>query len=127
MPATTTILIVEDDKPTLDFYRHTLRAAGFTVTTATDGVDALQLIDHGELPDVIVLDLGLPRLGGLDMHAELRAHPRTKRIPVVVVTGIDLSPQEQLDFPYFLRKPVVPEALIFAVDNALRRSLGTRR
>ena len=95
--------------------------------TAKDGVEALQSIDQGDVPHLILLDLGLPRLGGLDLHAELRAQPRTRRIPVVVVTGIDLSPQQQLDFPFFLRKPVVPEALIFAVDNALRRSQGIRR
>jgi hypothetical protein len=46
---------------------------------------------------------------------------------VVVVTRIDLSPQQQARFPFLLHEPVVPSALVFAVDNALRRSLGGPR
>ena len=121
VPLATVVLIVEDDPPTRDLYRHALRVGGFDVVTANDGLEALELIDHGKLPDAIVLDLGLPRLRGQDFYAELRSHADTKRIPVVVVTGMDLSPKERADFPFFLSKPVVPEVLIFAVDNALRR------
>lgn len=127
MPPATTVLIVEDDEATRDLYRHILRAAGFHAVTVNDGVEALHIIENVFLPGAIVLDLGLPRLGGLDLHAELRAHAETKRIPIVVVTGIELSPQQQLDFPFFLRKPVVAEALVLAVENALRRSSGFRR
>ena len=122
MVALTTVLLVEDDAPTRDLYRQILRAAGFRVIAVSDGVDALEFLEQHDPPDAIVLDLTLPRLSGTELHHELRAHSKTSRIPVVVVTGTDVRREDQVAFQYFLHKPVVPDALIFALDNALRRS-----
>jgi DNA-binding response OmpR family regulator len=118
----TTVLLVEDDAQTRQLYRQVLMTAGFRVIAVGDGMDALAFLEQHDPPDAIVLDLTLPRLSGTELHQELRAHSRTSRIPVVVVTGTDVRRQEQADFQYFLHKPVVPDALIFAVDNAVRRS-----
>jgi len=122
MVTLTSVLLVEDDAPTRQLYRQILVTAGFRVIAVGDGMDALEFLEQHELPDAIVLDLALPRLGGAELHRELRSHTKTSRIPIVVVTGTDVRRQEQADFQYFLHKPVLPDALIFAVDNALRRA-----
>jgi DNA-binding response OmpR family regulator len=115
------VLVVEDDEPTRKFFLQTLRAAGFQVSAVDDGLKALEAIELGKRPDAIVLDLGLPRLGGKDLYAELNAQADTKGIPIIVVTGQELPAEDRATYPYFLKKPVRPEALVFAVDNALRR------
>ena len=123
--ALTTVLVVEDDVLTRTRYRRILRSAGFEVLAALNGVHALKLMKQRPLPDVIVLDLEVPGSGSLDLYDELRAQADGKPIPIVVVIYDELSPLEQARFPFFVHKPVVPEALVFAVDNALRRSIGT--
>lgn len=116
------ILLVEDDQQTREFYRHSIKAAGYDVAAVEDGLAALRRIDI-ETPDVIVLDLVLPRLGGIDVFQELRANPATRKIPVIAVTGSDrLLDGDTTEFHYFLRKPVSPELLIATIDQALKRS-----
>ena len=124
--ALATVLVVEDDVLTRTRYRGILRSAGFEVLAALNGVHALKLMKQRPLPDVIVLDLEVPGSGSLDLYDELRAQADGNPIPIVVVTYDEFSPLEQARFPFFVHKPVAPEALVFAVDNALRRSLGTR-
>ena len=123
----TTVLIVDDDARTRAGYRDVLLSAGFDVIAAYNGLHALKLMEQGELPDIIVLGLGPPHQGGLDLYDELLAHAEKSLIPVVVLSGIDLSPQQQARFPFLLQRPVATQALVFAVDNALRRAFGGGR
>ena len=83
-----------------------------------DGVDALRHIDV-EAPQAVVLDIELPCLGGLDVQREIAAHPETRDIPIVVVTGT-LHDLTSKDFACILRKPITPEALVEAVERCLR-------
>jgi CheY-like chemotaxis protein len=68
----------------------------------------------------VVLDLMLPRVGGHDVYKELRAHPETSSIPIIIVTGSDVRDLEPNAFRFFLRKPVSPEALTRIVEDALQ-------
>jgi CheY-like chemotaxis protein len=120
----TVILLVEDDEHTRDLYRHVIKAAGYDVAAVADGFAALRRVDI-ETPDAIVLDLVLPRLGGVDVFHELRANPATSRIPVIAVTGSDRLQAMESEFRYFLRKPVTPELLVATIDDALGRSQTT--
>jgi CheY-like chemotaxis protein len=113
------ILVVEDDASLRDVYRSALRAAGYTVVAVEDGIDALRLVESGR-PEAVVLDLGLPRLGGRDVQKELRADPSTRNIPIVVVSGSDTSDLHPDDFACVLPKPISADALIAAVGNCLR-------
>lgn len=115
------VLVVEDDPSLRELYRSTLVNAGYTVVAVEDGLDALRLIDRGTVPHALVLDMGLPRLGGRDVQRELRAHPETSRIPIVVVTGVDTRVNES-DFTIVLRKPIQPDALVNAVAKCLRQA-----
>jgi CheY-like chemotaxis protein len=115
----TTILVVEDDPGLRALYQRSLRAVGYNVVAVEDGVDALRYIDRGGNPQVIVLDLMLPRLSGRDLHQELTARDATSRIPFVVVTGTDTSDVDEHDFACLLRKPVHSDTLINAVAKCL--------
>ena len=111
-----TILIVEDDPALLSFYRSALLMEGFTIVTASDGIDALRRIEQRP-PDLIVLDLGLPRLSGQDLRREISAHAHTRHIPVLVATGQEgVDPS---DFDCVLRKPVDAATLVGAVEECL--------
>ena len=115
-----TILIVEDDSSLRIFYQSALAIGGYRVVTAQDGIDALWKIDN-ELPDLVVLDLNLPRLGGRDVKAELKARAGTRDVPIMVVSGMERSDlaQPDVDVVCHLRKPVTAEQLIAAVETCL--------
>jgi CheY-like chemotaxis protein len=119
-PAWRRILVVEDDPQLRDMYRTALRAAGYAVTAVEDGTDALRHIEQG-LPAVVILDLALPRLDGRDVHRELKSRPDTRDIPIVVVTGADVSEADLNSFACVLRKPCDAERLVEAVEQCLRR------
>jgi CheY-like chemotaxis protein len=78
----------------------------FLVTAVADGVDALRHIDTGLQPDIVILDLMLPRLNGLDLHREFRAHAKTRNVPIIVVTGTDTRDLNPHDFAFVFRKPI---------------------
>lgn len=81
------VLVVEDDAALRGMYRTALRMAGYVVQEAANGLEALRVLD-ADPPDLVVLDLGLPVVSGLTVREELAAQAHTRRIPIVVVTGM---------------------------------------
>jgi CheY-like chemotaxis protein len=118
-------LLVEDDHALREMYRATLVSAGFAVVAVEDGIDALRYID-GHTPNLVVLDLGLPRLGGEDVQRELASRRDTRDIPIVVVTGSDTRDVRKTDFDSVLAKPVSSEGLLTAIERALARASRLR-
>jgi CheY-like chemotaxis protein len=116
---TTLILLVEDDPDTRELYRTILRNGGYAVVAVEDGLAALRYLES-EVPDAVVLDLGLPRLPGRDVHQEMAAQGLTPHIPIIVVTGSSAAVDEH-NFACVLRKPIDPDDLIDAVQRCLRR------
>ena len=80
------VLLVEDDAALTQMYRVKLERDGYTVQVAGDGEEALGLLER-ELPDLIFLDVRLPRMDGLTFLERLRAGDRTRDIPVVIVSN----------------------------------------
>ncbi len=80
------VLLVEDDAALAQMYRVKLERDGYTVRVAGDGEEALRLL-AGDLPDLIFLDVRLPRMDGLTFLERLRTDDRTKNIPVVIVSN----------------------------------------
>jgi DNA-binding response OmpR family regulator len=111
------ILIVEDDGPLRRLFKTVLVMEGFEVAEASDGFDALRAIDAAP-PDLVVLDLGLPMLSGFSVQQEIAGRAVSRRIPVVVVTGLDMD-LGGLDVPCILRKPITPDALVSAIRRCL--------
>ena len=116
-----TVLVVEDDSSLREMYRSALMSAGYSVVAVEDGVDALRRIEH-EAPQAVVLDMALPRMNGRDVQRELSSRPETSSIPIVVVSGSDISDLNEADFASVLRKPIHAEAVVYAVDKCLRRA-----
>jgi CheY-like chemotaxis protein len=112
------ILVVEDDVQLRRLMTLALTFAGFAVREVGDGIEALRTID-ADPPALIVLDIALPGVDGLSVHAELLTDPRTRHIPVVVVTGTsrDLG---ALETACVLRKPVHPDDVVRAVERCLQ-------
>jgi len=109
-----TVLLVEDEEPLRQVLRELLEREGFTVVEASDGVQALDEVDRSA-PDVVVLDLNLPRLDGYGVLNHLRARPSTARLPVIVLTAKGDEENEVRVFETgandFLAKPFRPRAL----------------
>ena len=118
-PRRTTLLVVEDDADLRRLYRSILVSAGYAVIPVEDGVDALRRLEVDQ-PSAIVLDLALPRLGGLDVQREIASHADTRHIPIIIVTGEDTSALDPRAFACILRKPIDPDALLEAVARCIR-------
>lgn len=84
------LLLIEDDLVAADIYRNRFAAAGFEVSIALDGEAGVQMV-HSVMPDVIVLDLILPKMSGVEVLKHIRANEDTQHIPVVVLTNAYLS------------------------------------
>ncbi|HSC27353.1 MAG TPA: response regulator [Vicinamibacterales bacterium] len=115
------ILVVDDDRTTRHIIRKVLTNAGFTASVAKDGVDALKAL-RGRRFDLLLLDVWMPRMNGLDLLSELR---RRKARPRVVVMTSDDAPDTLLKavrgqaFKY-VHKPVQPEALLQTIRETLK-------
>jgi two-component system response regulator MprA len=112
------VLIVDDDRDTLDFLAAALRDEGIEADTAMDGQDALDALRTHALPDVILLDLIMPRLNGFEFRRQQLADERIAMVPVVVITGWTSRLDELGETPR-LAKPFALEELLRAVKRAV--------
>jgi CheY-like chemotaxis protein len=86
----TTLLLVEDNEMNRDAISRLLERRGFTVITAEDGEQGVRLC-HDFRPDLVLMDLGLPGIDGFEATRQLKANPKTARIPVVALTARALT------------------------------------
>lgn len=114
------ILIAEDSPATQKFISFTLKYNGHEVTIASDGVEALEKLPEGGF-DLVILDIKMPRMNGLEVLRELKKKPDTARLPVIVLTSerseADRQTALSLGARFFLNKPFQPDQLIDAVDK----------
>lgn len=115
----TTILVVEDDPSVREWYRELLTPEGYEVALAADGLDALRQIE-ATVPSLVLLDLGLPLVGGRDVQQELAAHAATEHIPIIVVTGEEPDAVDASPYLAVFTKPVAADVLLRAIRRALR-------
>lgn len=125
--ATRTILVVDDEPGIVTLARDYLERAGFRVLSAGDGVAGLRLA-RSERPNLIVLDLMLPGMDGLDVIRALRGDPATRTLPVIMLTArveeTDMLIGLELGADDYITKPFSPRALVARVRAVLRRSEG---
>lgn len=113
MPETKTpsVLIIEDDRDVAALYRHTLDMAGYRTSIAVNGIAALENL-HQSAPDIVLLDLSLPGISGVEVFKVLKSDRRLKDIRVVVVTGYSQFAENLPAEPdLILMKPVSPGQL----------------
>ena len=138
------ILIVDDEADQRTFLSTVLEENGYASISAKDGVEGLELV-RKERPDLVLLDLMMPRKSGITMFQELRKDPSLSNIPVVVVTGVsEVTGVDFRNFMYkqplrdekkfvettgltkytipdgYIEKPLDPDELIKAVKEALK-------
>jgi DNA-binding response OmpR family regulator len=122
------ILVVDDDADVVDLVAFNLEAAGYSVGTAADGLEALQKA-RSIVPDLILLDLMLPELDGFAVCETLRQNPTTAMVPIIMLTawssqlgrfaGLDAGATD------YVTKPFSPRELVSRVTHLLR-SPGAR-
>lgn len=84
--ATAKVLVVDDSDDTRDMMAKLLELESFAVVTAQDGLDALDVAAH-EQPDLIITDVNMPNLNGIEMIRELRKRPGFSRVPIIAITA----------------------------------------
>jgi len=124
------ILIVDDEKDIVDLIAYNLKKEGFSVIEALDGEQALKHIETGR-PDLVILDLMLPGVAGLDVCKWIRKRPETEGLPVIMLTakgdtldkilGLEMGADDYITKPFHVRE------LIARVRAVLRRSEGPSR
>ncbi len=118
-----TILVVEDSVPQRQMITELLQEMGFDVRIAADGLEALEQIQTA-VPDVIVLDIVMPKMNGYELCRRLKADPTTQHLPVVMCS----SKGEEFDRYWgikqgadaYIAKPFQPSELIGTVKQLLR-------
>ena len=112
------ILIVDDEPDVITFISTVMEENGFTSIGAKDGVEGLDLL-RKEKPDLVLLDLMMPKKSGITMFQELRKDPDLGHIPVVVVTGV--SEVTGVDFRNFMYKQPMRDEKQFVDSTGLTR------
>jgi twitching motility two-component system response regulator PilH len=118
-----TVLVVEDSVTQREMITDLLKGSGLNVTVASDGVEALEQI-QGRRPDLVVLDIVMPRMNGYEVCRQLKANPKTQNIPVVMCS----SKGEEFDRYWgmkqgadaYIAKPFQPTELVGTVKQLLR-------
>lgn len=119
----TTILLAEDDVVLQDMYNERLKAEGFSVVLAQDGQEALDKISETR-PQLIILDIMMPKMNGIDVLQQLKENSETKEIPVIISTAL-VSEMDQVKHllgkndTYLIKSEVMPGDIIALVKKKL--------
>jgi two-component system cell cycle response regulator DivK len=118
-----TVLVVEDNPLNLKLVRDVLQHAGYAVLAASTGEEGVSMATR-EPPDLVLMDLQLPGIDGTEALHQLRAHPSSRKVPVVAVTAFamraDRESARQAGFDGFVEKPISTRAL----PEQVRRFIG---
>jgi CheY-like chemotaxis protein len=122
MPADKQLMLVDDDKHTRDGYRTYLSSKGFRVHAFDGGIDALEFA-RASMPDLVVLDLGLPDVDGWEVARRLKSDALTKDIPIIAFSGRSMHHEQvsalRAGCDIHLTKPCAPDLLLGAIHKLL--------
>ena len=123
------VLIVEDDNDLREIYADVLRDEGWDVATASDGVEAMQLLETGWMPCVAVLDLRMPRMNGWEFADRLRENDAWRGLPFVIVAAHVRVADEanHMGARWWLQKPVSIDHLVSVIGEACASSTALDR
>ena len=118
------VLVVDDEPDVRMLLRTNLRAAGFDVLEASNGSEGLSIAKH-EMPTVIILDLMMPEMNGIEVCRALRKHPPTSRIPILMLTAKTAEEDKVAGFEVgaddYVTKPFSPREVVLRVRAVARR------
>lgn len=113
------VLLVEDDRDTREMYSLYLSHSGLDVTEASTGRCALELVRR-TAPDVVVTDIAMPQMDGIELSRRLRAVPATRDVPIIAVSGQVTERVRESRVDVVLEKPCEPDRLLEAIHDVLR-------
>lgn len=117
------ILAIDDENDVLLIIKTALTGEGYDIITASNGFDGLALAEDEE-PDLILLDMRMPEMSGMEVLEQLRGHEKTREIPVIVLTGISdkAKIREALDkgINYYIVKPFECQDLVSKINLAIQ-------
>jgi type IV pilus assembly protein PilB len=120
------VLVIDDDELIRTLARALLEKAGMKVTEAEDGEHALSHLDRHEEFSLVLLDLDMPRMGGMEVLKAIRSKLASAGLPVVVLTGSESEQDEvrvmEAGADDYVRKPIVPDRLLTRIKSVLRRA-----
>jgi two-component system, cell cycle response regulator DivK len=118
------VLVVEDYQDAREMYAAYLQFSGYGVAEAANGVEAVEKA-QALMPDIVLMDLALPRMDGWEATRRLKADPRTSHIPVVALTGHALAGHaegaREAGCDAFVTKPCLPDALVAEIQRLLEK------
>jgi two-component system, cell cycle response regulator DivK len=121
------VLVVEDYQDAREMYAAYLQFSGFDVAEATDGFEAIEKTNQ-LMPDIVLMDLALPRMDGWEATRRLKNDDRTRHIPIVALTGHALAGYaegaRQAGCDAFVTKPCLPDALVAEIKRLLDSQSG---
>lgn len=116
------VLVVEDYQDAREMYAAYLQFSGFAVAEAGNGIEAIEKT-HELLPDIVLMDLALPRMDGWEATRRLKNDERTRHIPIVALTGHALAGHaegaREAGCDAFVTKPCLPDALVAEIKRLL--------
>lgn len=116
------VLVVEDYQDAREMYAAYLEFSGYRVAEATNGVEAIEQARE-LMPDIILMDLALPKMDGWEATRQLKSDARTRNIPIVALTGHALAGHaegaRQAGCDSFVTKPCLPDALVAEIKRML--------
>jgi CheY-like chemotaxis protein len=119
------VLVVDDNPDSIDIIRSILEAFGFSVQAATSGTEALEML-AGELPHVILLDVMMPEMSGLEVLEQIKANPKWATVPVILVTAKtqdeDVLVGYQYGADYYITKPCTSKQLLYGIGLVLGKA-----
>src|SRR5579862_7362332 len=120
---TSCVLVVDDNQPNVELMQAYLETLNCMVHTASDGIEALEKVPKVK-PDLILLDIMMPRMSGFEVCRRLKADPKTRDIPIIMVTALnelgDIERGVESGTDDFLTKPLNKLELVTRVKSLLR-------
>jgi len=118
------ILVVDDDDTILLVFKAHLSKAGHTIETAIDGMDALAKAPAFR-PELIILDINMPRMSGFEVAKKLKENPETRTIPIFIMTSlkqeVNIKKAYELGIDEYITKPTNVEHLKLRIDKFLNK------
>ena len=118
------VLLVEDDRDTREMYSEYLSYSGLTVTQASTGRRALEKV-KAHVPDIVVTDIAMPEMDGLELSRRLRSDPPTRDLPIIAVSGQATERAREAGADIVLHKPCGPDTLLNVIEDVLKGPRGS--
>ena len=125
-----TILVVDDNPDSITILQSILETRGYGVLIANSGMEALQVVQSTPLPDLVLLDVMMPEMNGLEVLQKLKESHATTKIPVILVTAKthdeDVLSGYQYGADYYITKPFTAKQLLYGIDLVLGKGGAAR-